>query len=153
MRECAAGRPSVDAVVLRAFLLTLSLPSWRLAAAQVYQEQDNFDDNGFAWFKSFREAPPGSPLFDRGMFRNADVLAALASDVVAGALPQVSIVISRQNVSEHAPFSPTLGERYMHDLLQIFKASPAVYAKTAVLLMYDEGALVLRTPKVLVCFR
>ena len=74
------------------------------------------------------------------MFRSADVLAALASDVTAGILPQVSIVISRQNVSEHAPFSPTLGERYMHDLLQIFKASPAVYAKTAVLLMYDEGA-------------
>jgi phospholipase C len=108
--------------------------SWR-----VYQETDNFDDNAFAWFKNFREAAPGSPLFDKGMRRNADVLEALAADVAAGALPHVSIVITRQNVSEHAPFSPALGERYTRDLLQIFQDNPAVYAKTAVLIMYDEG--------------
>ena len=108
--------------------------SWK-----VYQGEDNFDDNAFAWFKSFREAAPGSPLFDRGMFRSQDVLTAVAADVAASKLPQVSIVITRQNVSEHAPFSPALGERYTLDLLQIFKESPAVYAKTAVLIMYDEG--------------
>ena len=32
---------------------------------QVYQEVDNFDDNGFAWFDNYRKAKPGSPLFDK----------------------------------------------------------------------------------------
>ncbi len=28
--------------------------SWKL-----YQQEDNFDDNGFAWFKNYRDAKPG----------------------------------------------------------------------------------------------
>ena len=36
--------------------------SWK-----VYMEEDNFDDNGFAWFDSFQKAKPGSTLYDQGM--------------------------------------------------------------------------------------
>ena len=38
--------------------------SWK-----VYMEEDNFDDNGFAWFDTFQKAKPGSALFDQGMTR------------------------------------------------------------------------------------
>jgi len=31
--------------------------SWK-----VYMEQDNFDDNGFAWFEQYRNAQPGDAL-------------------------------------------------------------------------------------------
>lgn len=35
--------------------------TWR-----VYQEKDNFDDNGLAWFYSFMTAKPDSNLYKRG---------------------------------------------------------------------------------------
>jgi len=34
--------------------------SWK-----VYMEEDNFDDNGFAWFDTFQKAKPGSVLYVR----------------------------------------------------------------------------------------
>ena len=36
---------------------------------KVYMEEDNFDDNGFAWFKNFQDAVPGDALYDKGMVR------------------------------------------------------------------------------------
>lgn len=69
--------------------------SWR-----VYQETDNFDDNGFAWFAKFQQSRPGDILFDKGVAVAPDALAALAADVASGRLPQVSIVIAPTNVSE-----------------------------------------------------
>ena len=39
---------------------------------KVYQEVDNFDDNGVVWFKSFRNAQSGSPLYEIGMKRVAN---------------------------------------------------------------------------------
>ena len=36
--------------------------SWKL-----YQGQDNFDDNGFAWFENYKNAKPGDPLYDKGV--------------------------------------------------------------------------------------
>jgi phospholipase C len=36
---------------------------------KVFMEEDNFDDNGFAWFDSFQKAKPGSAIYDHGMAR------------------------------------------------------------------------------------
>jgi len=36
--------------------------SWK-----VIQEEDNFDDNAFAWFTKYRFSSPGNPLHDKGM--------------------------------------------------------------------------------------
>mgnify|MGYP006090182805 CR=1 FL=1 len=110
--------------------------SWR-----VYQEADNFDDNGFQWFEAFKNATKGSPLFDKGMARQDDFVKAFQADVEAGTLPQVSWLVGPARLSEHASNHPQSGEDLTARILQIL-ADPKnakVYAKTAFILNYDEG--------------
>jgi phospholipase C len=108
--------------------------SWK-----VYEQADNFDDNGFSWFASFQKAKPGSPLFDKGQARSADLMEDLRADLAAGKLPQVSWIVGPANVSEHATYHPSAGEAYMSTFIDIIKSFPDVYAKTAIVLNYDEG--------------
>jgi phospholipase C len=62
--------------------------SWR-----VYQEQDNFDDNAFAWFESFMIAKPGNPLYDKGIAPVPDLVSSFKQDLESGKLPQVRNII------------------------------------------------------------
>jgi phospholipase C len=105
--------------------------SWR-----VYQQQDNFDDNPLAWFKQYRDAPPGSPLYDNGMARRA--ASAFADDVAAGRLPQVSWIIAPTAQSEHPGYAPGPGADFGNGILQALFAHPKVWAKTVLFLTYDE---------------
>lgn len=108
--------------------------SWR-----VYQEADNFDDNGFAWFNTFQQAKPGQPLWDKGQKRVASIVDEFAADIKAGTLPQVSYLVAPTALSEHATNHPADGEDLTARLLKVLQASPATYAKTAFILNYDEG--------------
>ncbi|WP_329578549.1 phospholipase C, phosphocholine-specific [Kitasatospora sp. NBC_01250] len=114
----------------------------RLQAAgiswKVYQQQDNFDDNALAWFKSFQTAPQDSPLYQRGMARaGADDF---ANDVAAGTLPAVSWVVAPTAQSEHPNYPPAQGADFTSAyVLQALAAHPEVWAKTVVLLNYDEN--------------
>ena len=108
--------------------------SWK-----VYEQADNFDDNGFSWFASFQKSKPGDPLFDKGQARSVDLMEDLRADLAAGKLPQVSWIVGPANVSEHATYHPSAGEAYMSRFIDIIKSFPDVYAKTAVVLDYDEG--------------
>jgi phospholipase C len=105
--------------------------SWR-----VYQAADNFDDNALAWFKAFQQAQPGSPLYENGMKRRP--VDAFAEDVAAGALSQVSWLISTAGASEHPGYAPGPGASYMQTLLTALWAHPNVWAKTVVVVTYDE---------------
>jgi len=68
--------------------------SWRN-----YQEEDNFDDNGFAWFDNYMNAKSGDALFDKGMHREKDAIEAFEKDVKDNTLPQVSWIIAPANKS------------------------------------------------------
>ena len=76
--------------------------SWR-----VYQQADNFDDNAFQWFANYQDAKPGTPLYDKGMARVDDLIAAFDADMAGGTLPQVSWIVGPANVSEHATWWPS----------------------------------------------
>ena len=108
--------------------------SWK-----VYEEADNFDDNAFSWFASFQKSKPGSPLFDKGQARSVDLIEDLRADLAAGKLPQVSWIVGPANVSEHATWHPSAGEDFTARILQTIQAFPDTYAKTAIVLNYDEG--------------
>eukprot|EP00211_Chloroparvula_japonica_P003775 CAMPEP_0119119962 /NCGR_PEP_ID=MMETSP1310-20130426/1222_1 /TAXON_ID=464262 /ORGANISM="Genus nov. species nov., Strain RCC2339" /LENGTH=702 /DNA_ID=CAMNT_0007109421 /DNA_START=130 /DNA_END=2238 /DNA_ORIENTATION=- len=108
--------------------------SWR-----VYQQLDNFDDNGFAWFNAFQQAKPGDPLWDKGMSRQRNLIEAFGRDIENGQLPQVSFIIAPTAKSEHASNHPCDGEDFSAKLLQKLRDNPSVYATTALFLMYDEG--------------
>lgn len=76
--------------------------SWK-----VYQQVDNFDDNGFAWFSSFQTSRKGDPLFDKGLVRYPSLIAELEKDMKADALPAVSWIVGPSTRSEHATNQPS----------------------------------------------
>lgn len=106
--------------------------SWR-----VYQEEDNYDDNALAWFKQFVAAKPGEPLFENGMKRR--VFADFAADVASDRLPAVSWIIAPTQESEHPPFAPNRGARYLYQYLQALAGHAKVWQKTVFILIYDEN--------------
>jgi phospholipase C len=106
--------------------------SWR-----VYQEQDNYDDNALAWFRTFATAKPGNPLFENGMKRR--VFADFAADVAQDRLPAVSWIIAPTHDSEHPPFAPNRGAAYVHRYLKALAEHPKVWQKTVFMLVYDEN--------------
>ena len=88
--------------------------SWR-----VYQEYDNFGDNGLAYFARFRgldpasaDLPAGARLaggFNRAQRQHSHgehLVADFAADVAAGRLPQVSWIVAPTDACEHPEACP-----------------------------------------------
>ncbi|WP_406372168.1 phospholipase C, phosphocholine-specific [Streptomyces sp. NBC_01550] len=117
--------------------------SWK-----VYQNaQDNYGDNGLAYFKKFTDAAPGSPLHDRGMASVPattgstpdDIAAAIKADALNGTLPQVSWVVANQAFSEHPYAPPGDGAHFVDLVYRALAASPEVFDSTVMFLNYDEN--------------
>jgi len=120
----------------------------RLQAARVtwriYQDMaDNFSDNpleGFAAFRAAYDKLPGSnaALAQAGLSTYS--LDRLTTDVMADALPQVSWIVAGARDSEHPdPSSPAQGGDYTARVLNALTANPDVWAKTVLLVMFDEN--------------
>ncbi len=121
----------------------------RLEAAgiswQVYQQglsvtdsfNGNFGTNALMNFRQFIDAPADSPLHRRGMSRRT--LDDLTQDVLKGKLPQVSWLLPPAAYSEHPRWAPGYGATYVARVLDALTADPAVWAKTVLLIMYDEN--------------
>ena len=121
--------------------------SWR-----VYQEYDNYGDNALSYFANFRGVDPASPLYQRGRawVQGSDasnakgsggerLAAAFARDVAADALPQVSWIVAPYPACEHPSATPGAGEALSAKLIEALTANPEVWAKTALILTYDEN--------------
>ncbi|MFT4197106.1 MAG: phospholipase C, phosphocholine-specific [Pseudoxanthomonas sp.] len=128
----------------------------RLSAAgidwRVYQEYDNFGDNSLAYFAHYRGLDAGDERYrrarawvpgstaDNAAQTGADhLVAAFAADVRAGTLPQVSWIIAPTAYSEHPEAPPAYGESLTARLIEALTASPEVWAKTALIINYDEN--------------
>jgi len=119
--------------------------SWRL-----YQEYDNFGDNGLAYFARFRGLDPASedhrrarswPAASTGAknSRGAFLVEDFAADVAAGRLPQVSWIVAPTAASEHPEACPGFGQAMTARLLAALTAHPEVWSKTVFILNYDEN--------------
>ncbi|UBM58278.1 phospholipase C, phosphocholine-specific [Marinilongibacter aquaticus] len=111
--------------------------SWR-----IYQDpNDNWTGamHGCLAFESFREAKPGSPIYENGMTHWS--LADLAEDVKNDRLPKVSWVLPSQSNSEHpgAPSSPYRASNFTHEVLSAITSNPEVWSKTVFFLTFDEN--------------
>jgi phospholipase C len=110
--------------------------SWR-----IYQDpNDNWTGamHGGLAFAGFRNARPGSPLYEKGMRHWS--LEQLARDAENGTLPQVSWVLPPMLWSEHpGPSSPAQGAEFTARVLQALTATPATWSRTAVFLTFDEN--------------
>jgi phospholipase C len=104
--------------------------SWK-----VYSSADgNYGDNVLPYFRQYQTNPTLQanalvPTYP-GTFQ---------ADVAAGTLPQVSWVLAPLVESEHPPAPPQLGEAVAADVLNTLVSNPDVWAKTALLITYDEN--------------
>jgi phospholipase C len=110
----------------------------------VYQDMaDFFSDNPLANFIQFRAAYRGDPgarpvLRDKGLSTRA--LDALRADVLADRLPQISWIVATAEGSEHpGPSSPAQGAAYTAEVIAALTANPAVWARTALIVNFDEN--------------
>ena len=113
--------------------------TWR-----IYQDMaDNFTDNPLAGFKAYRDAHKDAPGSDKRLKNLALTtwhLDKLREDVTAGRLPQVSWIIAPAADSEHpGPSSPAQGADYTARVLDALTADPKVWARTVLLVMFDEN--------------
>src|ERR1700722_17613053 len=110
--------------------------SWR-----IYQDpNDNWTGamHGGLAFASFRNAKPGSPLYEKGMTHRS--LEELGQDVKEGSLPQVSWVLPPMLWSEHpTPSSPIQGAEFTARVLDALTANPEAWSKTVFFLVFDEN--------------
>jgi phospholipase C len=128
----------------------------RLQAAgidwRVYQEYDNYGDNGLSYFANFRGAAAASEIGKRARdwakgstaenaadSRGEYMIAEFAADVAADRLPQVSWIVAPYIMCEHPAASPGYGEAFVSGLLTALAANPSVWAKTVFILNYDEN--------------
>jgi phospholipase C len=104
--------------------------SWK-----VYGSADgNYGDNVLPYFKQYWSDPilntnALTPSFP-GTFQ---------ADVAAGTLPQVSWVLAPLIASEHPPAPEIYGEVVAAQLLNTLVSNPAIWAKTALFITYDEN--------------
>jgi phospholipase C len=82
-------------------------------------------------------ADPGSALHRKAflpIFPND-----FAADVRSGSLPKVSWIIPPLGYDEHPPAPPALGAWFIDQVLSTLVSNPDVWAKTVLLVMYDEN--------------
>jgi phospholipase C len=93
------------------------------------------NNNVLVYFPSF--ATPGSANFTNGLLPTWP--ATFEADVQAGTLPQVSWVLAPTYADEHPSTPSAYGMNVTARVLSALVANPAVWAKTALFLAYDEN--------------
>ena len=127
--------------------------SWK-----VYQEWDNYGDNYLQYFRRYRvdatgaKLTPASPLYQRaramaagsgpggvGSTSGQYLIDAFARDAREGRLPAVSWICAPTEYCEHPEQTPNAGEHFTARLLSALVDQPQVWAKTLLVLTYDEN--------------
>ncbi|MDD3444787.1 MAG: phospholipase C, phosphocholine-specific [Zavarzinia sp.] len=130
---------------------------------KVYQFlPDNFSDNPLHGFKTYRAASEAignsssgfpywayisaydkrQPLY-KGCSNTMPLFGLLEDfkrDIRWGKLPQISWIVAPSNYSEHpGPSSPVQGAWYIQEALDALTAKPEIWAKTALIVNFDEN--------------
>jgi phospholipase C len=118
---------------------------------RIYQEYDNYGDNGLAYFANFREGGDpalierarswvkGSNAHNARTSRGEHLVAAFAQDVAMNRLPQVSWIVAPYIMCEHPSATPAYGEALTAQLLDVLASNKDVWSKTVFILNYDEN--------------
>ncbi|MFJ5642169.1 alkaline phosphatase family protein [Streptomyces sp. NPDC093223] len=113
----------------------------RLQAAgvswKVYQEEDDYGTNLLEQFASFKNAQPGSDLYERGV--RPQPQGTFEDDARNDRLPTVSWICPTSYQSEHPNYLPAAGADYVASKIEAIASNPEVWRKTAFILNYDEN--------------
>ena len=113
----------------------------RLQAAgvswKVYQQTDDYGCNLLEQFANFKNAASGSTLYEKGV--RPQPAGTFEDDARNDRLPAVSWIIPTSTQSEHPDYLPAAGADFVAQKLEAIAANPAVWAKTAFILNYDEN--------------
>ena len=93
--------------------------------------------NSLENFKKYREATPGTPLYDKAMALRKR--GQFEEDVRNDRLPTVSWLMPTMAQSEHPDAMPAAGAAFVASAIDAIAANPEVWAKTAFILNYDEN--------------
>lgn len=122
--------------------------SWK-----VYQEYDNYGDNLLSIFPAFRPCDRDSDLYRRGRAwvsehkTGADrtrsdgeqLVEAFRADLAGGTLPQISWIVTAEDLSEHPEAEPSRGEHVAAKLIEALVDHPETFARTVFIINYDES--------------
>jgi phospholipase C len=80
-------------------------------------------------------------LYEKGMKRYQNLTVEFENDLKKNTLPQVSFIIPPTYFSEHASNHPQAGEAFVSRFIETLAKEEysEIYAKTALILNYDEG--------------
>ena len=106
--------------------------SWR-----VYHESDDYDCNILKYFTQFQQASTTSALYENAL-RDRPFYE-LLWDISHGKIPQVTWVVPASYLSEHPDYLPAAGEHHTHQILKALWSNPKLWAKTALIINYDEN--------------
>ena len=106
--------------------------SWR-----VYHEADDYGCNILKYFTQYQNAPTTSALYENALRDRP--LYELLWDIRHGNIPQVSWIVPAGYLSEHPDYLPAAGEHHTHEILKALWANPKLWAKTALIINYDEN--------------
>lgn len=106
--------------------------SWK-----VYQQEDDYGCNVLERFQSFKDAQPGSQLYERGVRPQPE--GTFEDDARNDRLPAVSWIMPTSHQSEHPDYLPAAGADFVARKIEAIAANPKVWAKTAFILSYDEN--------------
>lgn len=104
----------------------------------------NYGDNSLLYFDQYRNAVPGTPLYDNAR-TGTDVSSGgtyfdvLRADVKNDRLPQVSWIAAPEAFTEHPNWPANYGAWYVAQVIDALTSNPDVWSKTVLLLTYDEN--------------
>ncbi|WP_333679107.1 phospholipase C, phosphocholine-specific [Dyella sp.] len=104
----------------------------------------NYGDNSLLYFNQYRNAQPGSPLY-QGARTGTNISAGgslfdeLRSDVLGNRLPQVSWIAAPEAYTEHPNWPANYGAWYISQVLDALTSNPGVFSKTVLFITYDEN--------------
>ncbi|WP_432259042.1 phosphocholine-specific phospholipase C [Cupriavidus sp. TMH.W2] len=104
----------------------------------------NYGDNALLYFNQYRNAQPGSPLYEKArtgtnVSAGGSYFDILKRDVQNNTLPQVSWIVAPEAYSEHPNWPANYGAWYIDQVLQVLTSNPEVWSKTALIITYDEN--------------
>ena len=106
--------------------------TWR-----IYRDYDDYGCNVVRQFAAFEHSGRRSALRDHGL--RARPHYELLHDLATGNLPQVTWIVPPSTASEHPDYLPAAGEEYTRRVLAALWSNPRTWAKSVVILNYDEN--------------